>query len=106
LSDHIVPTLANSLNFQFYAGGEQKDQLLTYLSKKQLLLILDNFEQLLDGVALVDELLAAAPAVQIVVTSRERLYLSSETLYAVSGMTVPDGATPINLLEYSAVDLF
>ena len=106
LSDHIIPTLANALNFQFYAGGEQKDQLFTYLSKKHLLLILDNFEQLLDGVDLVDELLAAAPAVQIVVTSRERLYLSSETVYKVGGMTVPDVATPINLLEYSAVDLF
>jgi predicted ATPase/DNA-binding SARP family transcriptional activator len=43
----LVPTIANALNIAFYSGGDAKQQLLTYLREKQLLLVLDNFEHLL-----------------------------------------------------------
>ena len=48
--------------------------------REQLLLVMDNFEHLLDGVGIVSEILQAAPAVKILATSRERLNLQSETI--------------------------
>jgi predicted ATPase len=60
-----------------------KDSLAEHLRSKQLMLLLDNFEQLVEAAPLVGELLAEAPGVRIVVTSRERLNLSAEQEYQV-----------------------
>jgi predicted ATPase/DNA-binding XRE family transcriptional regulator len=53
------------------------------LGRRQMLLILDNFEQLIDGATLLSELLAAAPQLKLLVTSRERLNLAEEWLFPV-----------------------
>ncbi len=71
-----------------------------------MLLIMDNFEHLLDGAPLVGEILQAAPNVSILATSRERLNLNAETLFVLSGMDFPDWETPEDALKYSAVALF
>ncbi|MCI0399492.1 MAG: protein kinase, partial [Chloroflexi bacterium] len=93
----ILPTLAESLDFQFYEAGEPKQQLLRYLEPKQMLLVMDNFEHVLAGSELVMEILQAAPGVKVLVTSRERLHLSGETLYALRGLDYPGEATPAGL---------
>jgi predicted ATPase/DNA-binding NarL/FixJ family response regulator len=80
-STYIVPTIADALDFKFFSNEDAKTQLLNYLRRKQMLLVLDNFEHLLDGVELVNELLTQAPQVSVLVTSRERLNLSGETVY-------------------------
>jgi predicted ATPase len=87
-SEHIISAIAGAVNFQFYPGGEPKQQLLSFLRNKQLLLLLDNFGHLLDGVDFVSDLLSTASMVQMIVTSRERLNLSSETVFQVSGLSV------------------
>src|SRR5262245_9802208 len=51
--DFIVPAIAEAIHFQFYPGGEPKQQLLDHLREKSLLLVLDNFEHLLDSIELV-----------------------------------------------------
>jgi predicted ATPase/DNA-binding SARP family transcriptional activator len=87
---------------------DQKDpraQLIDYLRDKNLLLVLDNLEHLLEGAALIGEVLAAAPAVKIIVTSRERLHLQWEWLYELQGLDYPLEAAE-TVESYSAVQLF
>ena len=87
----IVPTIAEALRFRFYGQTDPKDQLLDYLSQKQLLLVLDNLEHLLDGAHLLSEMLARAPQVVVLATSRERLQLQEEWVYRVRGLSYPAG---------------
>lgn len=63
-------------------------QLLTQLAQQERLLILDNFEQLLDGVLLLDALMQAAPTVRLLVTSRQRLRLRQERLVRLDGLAL------------------
>ena len=69
-SDLIVPAIALAVGLTFYGEGEPQNQLLDYLRGKTLLLILDNFEHLLDGAELVNKILAHAPGVKVLATSR------------------------------------
>jgi predicted ATPase/class 3 adenylate cyclase/tetratricopeptide (TPR) repeat protein len=118
----IVPTIAEALNFQIEsgkgkeigAGGETrspKQQLLDYVRSKRLLLIMDNFEHLLEGAGLLNEILDSAPEVKILVTSRERLHLKGEHLFPLLGMKFPDlvkikTSTGVDHQAYSALALF
>ncbi len=109
-ASQIVSALAEAFSFQL-AGGSQdprppKQQILDYLREKHLLLLLDNFEHLLDGVDLVNEILDVAPQVQILATSRERLHLHQEQVYPIQGLEFPDWETPEDAAEYTAVQLF
>ena len=107
--DQILTSIAAQLHFRFYEDTEPKEQLLNYLKNRRALLILDNFEHLLEGAPLVGEILEAAPTVKILVTTRERLNLSGETVYSVGGMEFPETTTlhqsTQELMEYSAVQL-
>lgn len=80
-----------------------------YLHDKQLLLILDNFEQAIAGAAQVTQLLQAAPGVKIIVSSREPLKVYGECEFPVPPLTVPTlkelGAAQ-DLKMYSAIELF
>jgi serine/threonine protein kinase/predicted ATPase/tetratricopeptide (TPR) repeat protein len=111
-ADNILPTVAEAVNFQFYPGREPLRELLDYLREKQMLLVMDNYEHLLEGAGIVTAILQAAPRVQVLVTSRERLNLSGETAFTIEGMTYPDWETPEDAAdqegrtEYGAVRLF
>lgn len=91
-------------------GGEPRDLLRQALRQRQLLLILDNFEQLLgQGTTAVDllvDLLAAAPAVRLLVTSRERLRVRAEQIYTVPALDFTPEATLADGAEMPAVRLF
>lgn len=112
----LVATIADALNFSFYSDANLQQQFLDYLREKELLLVLDNFEHLLapsgKAIDLVTDILAIAPAVKILVTSREALNLHEEWLFAVDGMSFPTDDTTSSLEEassieeYSAVQLF
>jgi hypothetical protein len=106
LSDpnQITPTIAEALNFSFYAGGSPQQQLLDYLRQKSLLLVMDNFEHLLDGVGLVQEILQAAPAIKVLATSRERLKFSGEIVFTLEGLGVPEGEPQVVARPHSARD--
>lgn len=104
--DAIVAAIAEAIGFTFYEGAPPQQQLLDTLREKQLLLILDNFEHLLEGATLVDTLLQTAPGVKLLATSRERLNRQSEHLLRLAGMDFPDWETPEDAAAYSAVQLF
>ena len=104
--EFILSAVAEAVGYQFYPGGEPLHELIDFLCPKTLLLILDNFEHLLDGVALVSEILAGAPKVNILATSRETLNLQEEWLVPVKGMSFPNNELQDNFDSYSAVRLF
>ncbi|MEZ4708145.1 MAG: BTAD domain-containing putative transcriptional regulator [Caldilineaceae bacterium] len=88
-AETIVPTIAAAVRYRFQNDGRTpKQQLLDYLRAKELLLLLDNAEHLLAGVDLFTEILQTAPKVRLLVTSRERLRLHSETFFALTGLAL------------------
>ena len=91
-TEAIVPAVARALGFSFYEGRNPRQQLLDYLRQKAMLLVLDNYEHLPEGVGLVAEILLAAPKVKVLVTSRARLGLSGEQLFPVGALDLPEGA--------------
>jgi predicted ATPase/DNA-binding SARP family transcriptional activator len=103
-----IPTaVAAALRLQLQPGRDTPQvQLLDYLHEKEMLVVLDSFEHLLDGVDVVDAMLAAAPKVKVMVTSRQALNLAWEWQYPVQGLSVPLDPEAANLEEYSAIRLF
>jgi predicted ATPase len=89
--DFIVAAIADAVGFQFYSGNDPQPRLLAYLREKSWLLILDNFEHLLEGSHLLVEILAVASGVKLLVTSRERLNLIEEWVLQVGDRQVHVG---------------
>ena len=90
-ADAVLPAIAKALQVSFFKEEEHPlQQLLAYLTDKRMLLILDNFEHLLDASEFVCELLKQSPNLTVVVTSRIRLNVQGEQLYPVSGMRIAD----------------
>ncbi len=103
---YLASTIAERLKLQFYGSADQKAQLLDYLREKHLLLVMDNCEHVLDGMKLLAEILATAPAVKILATSRERLNLQGEWLFPVEGLPFPQSESEAGAETYTAVQLF
>jgi len=92
--DGIVPAVARALGFCFSpAEGaeahEPREQLLDHLRAKDLLLIMDNCEHLLEGARVITDVLRTAPQVNVLATSRARLNVRGERLFLVPGMDYP-----------------
>ncbi len=102
----IIPSILQSLNLKQSEQGDLRQQLIDYLKDKELVLVLDNFEHLLEGVGAVTEILQGAPNVMILVTSRQRLGLQAEWLFEVNGLSYPSAKTVQDLATYEAVQLF
>lgn len=105
-SQALIPTIADAITLTLSGRQEPKAELLKFLADKSLLLVLDNFEHLLDERDLLAELLDAAPQVKIMVTSRVLLSLHSEWLFSVRGLPWPKDHTVDDPESYPAVALF
>jgi predicted ATPase/DNA-binding CsgD family transcriptional regulator len=99
-----------ALDLRDQAAAEPLAQLCSYLKDKELLLVLDNCEHLLEAAArLVSEVIQAAPRVRVIATSREPLSVAGEYVLPVPplGLPAPDGAEPLaQLRQNEAVALF
>ncbi|MGH2465473.1 MAG: tetratricopeptide repeat protein [Candidatus Limnocylindrales bacterium] len=106
----LVPaTISTAVGVREDPGRPVIEVLEAHLRDRRLLLVLDNFEQILAGASVVARLLQAAPKIAILVTSREILHLSGEQEFAVAPLRAPDlGALPgvAALSTYDAVALF
>lgn len=103
----IAGITANALGLKLTGAADPHQQLCDYLREKQLLLYFDNFEHVLAGAVLVQELLAAAPRLQVVTTSREPLGLPGEDVFALEALPVEPLSVPALDDSYSAaVQLF
>lgn len=106
--DLVVSTIAQALAVREIGGEDLGDTLNAYLRDKQMLLVLDNFEQIVGAAPSVSKLLAAAPGLRILATSRERLHLTAEHVYDVPPLMLPETADEEvdTLLETDAIALF
>lgn len=104
--DFIVPAIADAVQFSFKGDHDTKKQLLRYLGDKCLLLVMDNFEHLLDGTDLLPELLNNVLGLKLLLTSRERLHLNEEWVLDIRGLPFPSNHAEISLLDHFAVQLF
>ena len=86
----VGSTIAQILGIHEMGNQSIVEILKKYLRNKQLLLVLDNFEQLVTGGPILTELLAAAPELMVLVTSREVLHLSGEFDYPVPPLALPE----------------
>src|SRR6202040_3239684 len=105
----VLQTIAQAFDVRETAGRQLKEQLKNHLREKQILLVLDNFEQVIDAAPVVADLLTAAPRLKVLVTSREVLRLSGETEYPVPPLALPDPKRlpPLErLTQYEAMALF
>src|SRR5207244_1130877 len=106
----VLPTLAHVLGVREGGDGRLLERLQVHLGEQQLLLLLDNFEQLVKASPRLAELLTVCPHVTMVATSRTALRLRGEQEFAVSPLALPDRAhLPASAeacLAYAACALF
>jgi predicted ATPase/transcriptional regulator with XRE-family HTH domain len=106
-ADFLVSTVANALQFSFSGTADPKIQLLAHLREKNLLLVLDNFEHLLDGIELVIDIIQQAHGVVVLITSRERLNIEREWVIELAGLPFPRTKKQLQSEgTYGAVQLF
>lgn len=101
-------SLADAVGLPLAGAEPPEAQLLNFLRHRELLLVLDNFEPLIGKAALelVWRILQQAPAVKLLITSRERLNLAAEWLVDLAGLAFPTGNRHVNAQGYPAVELF
>jgi non-specific serine/threonine protein kinase len=105
----VVNKVAVSVGLREQAGRAPLEMLTDYLASRQLLLVLDNSEHVIDAIAdLAEALLQACPHLRILATSREWLGIGGEVIMPVPPLGLPEADQPEgrNLLEYGAVELF
>ncbi len=105
----VLPEIAAVLRLRESPGGDPADTLFDHLRDKALLLVIDNFEQLLDATPVVTRILDAAPGVKVLATSRVPLRISGEQEYHVSPLPLPvlnHFDDPDRLSDYDSMTLF
>ena len=101
----VLPSIANALGVSAAAG----QSLPAYAAGKTMLIVVDNFEQVVAAAPLLGALIAQAPSVKFVATSREPLRLSGERVYPVAPLAIPDSQhlPALDALgQYESVALF
>ncbi|HLF24320.1 MAG TPA: hypothetical protein VI565_10400, partial [Burkholderiales bacterium] len=98
--------IAEALNVATTTGAV-RETLLDALAQRELLLILDNFEQLTEAAELVNAITLRAPGTRLLITSRHRLGLPTEWMVALDGLAYPQNPAWDNTsLDFPAVELF
>ena len=103
---NILRAVVNALDITLPGEASIEVELIKELRDQELLLLIDNFEHLVDGADQLSNIVQNAPDVKILVTSRERLNLQEEWLYPVEALSVPDSANDPNAEQTPAVQLF
>ncbi len=104
----VVPTIARELGLKESGNRPLLEQVQVFIGEHQFLLVLDNFEQIVDAAEVLEELLAACPGLSILVTSRAVLHVSTEQVVPVTPLSLPSLSTSLNedIAESAAVTLF
>src|SRR5215204_2420307 len=107
--DLVPSATATALGLREQPGQTLAQTLADYLRERKILLLFDNFEHVLTAATLIADLLAAAPGLKVLATSRARLGLLAEREYRVEPMPIPDqGSLPplAELSSFDAIELF
>jgi predicted ATPase len=105
----VATTIASTLGIADVGPRTPLERLQAFLRDKQMLLVLDNFEQILAAAPDIAELLAACPSLKLLVTSRSPLRIRQERQLPVSPLSIPDLVhlpDIENMAHYSAITLF
>ena len=103
----MVPAIAQALSFRETSGRSLTETLEDYLSSKEIVLILDNFEQVMDAAAEVSSLVASSSSLKVVVTSRAALRIEGEREFPLHPLALPSSnSEPTEILASPAVELF
>ncbi|HYO48277.1 MAG TPA: tetratricopeptide repeat protein [Chloroflexia bacterium] len=105
----VASTIARTLKIQEAPGQPLVERLKEALRDKHMLLLLDNFEHMIPGAPVLADLLASAPGLKVLATSRALLHLYGEYEFPVHSLTLPDPHEPVQverLAQYEAVRLF
>src|SRR6266566_9003033 len=105
----VMPTIAQAIGIQDEVGQPLSARLAEMLHQKQVLLLLDNFEQVVGAASQVADLLTSCPQLKVLVTSREVLRVRAEHEFAVPPLELPDLAhlpEPVALARAPSVALF
>ena len=103
----VALSVAQALGLSVDPGGDALVAAQAHLRERELLLIVDNFEQVIEGAVAIEELVAAASRLRILVTSRMALHIYGEREYEVPPFELPDPARALEeLSRYGAVSLF
>lgn len=114
-AQQVISAILNALSLS--PGSNPEAQLLEYLEDKSILLVLDNFEQLLApgcsesqaAVAWIQKIIEHTREIKLLVTSRERLCLRTEWVYPLEGLPYPHhdaNESPARYEQYAAIELF
>jgi predicted ATPase/class 3 adenylate cyclase/tetratricopeptide (TPR) repeat protein len=108
--DMLPELIARTFSLDERLEGDWLSATISHIKRKELLLVLDNFEQIIGGSKIVADLLSSCPRIMIIVTSREGLRLRGEYVFNVPPLAVPD-ATELRRVgwpveQYEAVTLF
>jgi predicted ATPase len=101
----ILPSVAEALGLRIQAQKSPLVQIQDYLRQKELLLLLDGCEAMLDGIPLVLKLLSAAPDLKVLATSRVRLRVEEEQVFQLGGLAYPSPGD-IEAASFPAVRLY
>jgi predicted ATPase len=102
----VATSIAETLKVPISGAQDPLHQLAQYLSNKQMLLMLDNFEQLVECADQLVQILHTAPGIKLLVTSRSQLHLYEEWVFPVDGLPYPEPENLPGWQEASAVQLF
>jgi predicted ATPase/DNA-binding SARP family transcriptional activator len=102
----LLNSVADILQFSFYSNRDPEEQLLDYLREKRMLLLMDNFEHLVEAADFLQQVLETAPGIKFLVTSRIRMNLQGEWVIELQGLKVPEADQAREFEEFSAVQLF
>ncbi|MBI4410005.1 MAG: diguanylate cyclase [Gemmatimonadetes bacterium] len=83
----LVPTIAESIHFEFAGSADPQTQLFDHLRGKRMMLVTDNFDHLVQGAELLPELMACSSDLRVLVTSRERLNVRGEAILELQGLS-------------------
>lgn len=99
----VISTIAQALELRETGPGVIWPTLIASLANKRLLLLLDNFEQVVAAAPDLADLLASCPALKLLVTTRQRLRIRAEQHYVVPPLLAPDLGNLASLQELAAV---
>jgi predicted ATPase/class 3 adenylate cyclase len=102
--DVVASAISSALGLREAVDRPAEEQLRDNLAHRELLLLLDNFEQLLPASSLVGVILRAAPGVRVLATSRAPLHLEAEQVYPVSPLPVPPAVEPTDMAGAPLID--
>lgn len=88
-AEFVPYAIAQAVGLTFQGTADPRSQLLAHLAHQEMLLVLDNFEHVMDAALLIADLITGAPALKVIVTSRHRLQLEEEWVFSVEGLPYP-----------------